>query len=193
MRSGPGLRLGELLALKWEDVHVESRSLDVRRNRTRGRVTSTKNRQRRSVDMSLQLTEALRRVLVQKKADSLKAGRALPPWVFTTLDGKPLDGDNLRKRVFARVLPAATLRPIRIHDLRHTYATHLIQQGESLAYVSRQLGHSSIKITVDTYAHWLPNTDRSAVDRLDAVPAAASNSNPGATREQNADASAASK
>ena len=55
----------------------------------------------------------------------------------------------------------------RIHDLRHTYASLLIQQGESLAYVRDQLGHHSIKLTVDTYGHLAPGGNRAAVDKLD--------------------------
>jgi integrase len=57
--------------------------------------------------------------------------------------------------------------------LRHTFATLLLQQGESLAYVRDQLGHSSIKITVDTYGHLVPGGNRQAVDKLDDdIPAA---------------------
>jgi integrase len=56
---------------------------------------------------------------------------------------------------------------MRFHDLRHTYASLLIAQGESLAYVRDQLGHSSIQVTVDVYGHLVPGSNRSAVDRLD--------------------------
>ena len=62
----------------------------------------------------------------------------------------------------------AGLRAIRLHDLRHTYASLLIQQGESLAYVQEQLGHSSVQVTVDVYGHLIPGANRAAVDRLDA-------------------------
>lgn len=62
------------------------------------------------------------------------------------------------------------LREIRFHDLRHSYASHLIQQGESLAYVKEQLGHSSIQVTVDIYGHLVPGANRAAVDKLDALP-----------------------
>jgi integrase len=55
------------------------------------------------------------------------------------------------------------------HQLRHAFASLLIGQGESLAYVRDQLGHHSIKLTVDTYGHWLPGSNRQAVDRLDAI------------------------
>jgi integrase len=65
------------------------------------------------------------------------------------------------------VLEKAGIRRVRFHDLRHTYASLLIQQGESLAYVRDQLGHSSIQLTVDTYGHLIPSANRAAVDRLD--------------------------
>ncbi len=73
---------------------------------------------------------------------------------------------NLLHRVWAPLLGKAGLRRIRFHDLRHTYASLLIQAGESLAYVKEQLGHSSIQITVDLYGHLVPGANRGAVDRL---------------------------
>ena len=90
-------------------------------------------------------------------------------WLFTTPVGTQLDPSNLRK-VFHALLTKAELRRIRFHDARHTYATLLIEQGESLAYVKDQLGHSSIQITVDTYGHLVPGGNRQAVDRLDDAP-----------------------
>ncbi len=59
---------------------------------------------------------------------------------------------------------------MRLHDLQHTYASLLIQQGESLAYVQQQLGHSSIQVIVDVYGHLIPGANWVAVDRLDAHP-----------------------
>ena len=91
----------------------------------------------------------------------------MPVWVFCSETGGPLDGDNLRKRVFYKVLEQAGLRHIRIHDLRHTFASLLLQNGESLKYIQEQLGHSSIQITMDTYGHLIPGANRGAVDRLD--------------------------
>jgi hypothetical protein len=90
----------------------------------------------------------------------------VPEMVFATDSGQYLDVGNLR-RAFYRVLTAAGLRRIRFHDLRHTFASLLIQQGESLAYVRDQMGHASIQITVDTYGHMVPGGNRAAVDRLD--------------------------
>ena len=59
-----------------------------------------------------------------------------------------------------------------LHCLRHTYASLMLQQGESVNYVQRQLGHVSIQLTVDTYGEWLPMGNKAAVDRLDALPVA---------------------
>jgi len=78
-----------------------------------------------------------------------------------------IDPANLRKRVFYKCLEKADLRRIRIHDLRHTYATLRIQVGHNIADVSKQLGHHSIKITIDTYYHWIPGSNKSEVDQLD--------------------------
>src|SRR3954452_13691079 len=65
------------------------------------------------------------------------------------------------------ILEKAELRRVRFHDLRHTFASLLIQQGESLAYVKDQLGHASIQITVDVYGHLVPGGNCAAVDLLD--------------------------
>ncbi len=100
----------------------------------------------------------------------------MPATVFTALGaGANLDAANVR-HVLKRILEKAELRHIRIHDLRHTFASLLIQNGESLAYVRDQMGHASITLTVDTYGHLVPGSNRAAVDRLDApsgrIPAA---------------------
>lgn len=167
-----GMRLGELLGLEWGDIDFAGRFIEVRRNRVAGRITTPKNGKGRRVDMSQQLTETLRGLLTARKEERLKrAWPDLPDCVFCTEAGTPLDGDNLRHRVFYKTLEKSGLRRIRFHDLRHTFATLLIQNGESLAYIRDQLGHSSIQITVDTYGHLVPGANRQAVDRLDDVAA----------------------
>jgi integrase len=74
---------------------------------------------------------------------------------------------NFERRVFHRIFAKAGLRRIRFHDLRHTFASRLLQNGESPAYVKEQMGHHSIKVTVDIYGHLVPGANRDAVDRLD--------------------------
>jgi integrase len=91
----------------------------------------------------------------------------VPETVFVTEAGRPYDAANLRQRIFYRTLTKAGIRRIRLHDLRHTYASLLIQQRESLAYVRDQMGHCSIKVTVDTYGHLVPGANRQAVNRLE--------------------------
>ena len=126
-----------------------------------GRLTTPKNGKSRRVDMSRQLTETRRALLVARKAEALRRGWGrVPDWLFCTEDGGALDGDNLRHRVFYKVLEKAPLRRVRFHDLRHTFASLLIAQGESLAYVRDQLGHASIQLAVDTYGHLIPGANR---------------------------------
>ena len=80
--------------------------------------------------------------------------------------GNPADMHNITKRHFHTCLQKAGLRRIRYHDLRHTFASLLLQDGQSLKYVSDQLGHSSIKMTADVYGHLVPGANRGAVNRL---------------------------
>jgi integrase len=87
---------------------------------------------------------------------------------FKGRGGTQFDPSNLRK-AFNRLLDLAGLRRVRFHDLRHTFASLLIQNGESLAYGRDHLGHSSSQITVDGYGHLTPGGNRQAVDRLDDV------------------------
>jgi integrase len=65
------------------------------------------------------------------------------------------------------VLEKADLRQVRVHDLRHSYATHLLQAGAPITYVSQQLGHADASITLRVYAHYLPDGSQRDVDRLD--------------------------
>ena len=162
-----GMRLGELRGLQWGDVDFHSRFLTIRRNLVQGIVTTPKSHQLRRVDMSQQLYTEILAWRRHERERWLKKGKPIPATVFTARrDGADLDDANVRK-VFTRILAKAEMRHIRIHDLRHTFASLLIQNGESLAYVKDQMGHASIQITVDTYGHLVPGGNRAAVDRLD--------------------------
>jgi integrase len=91
--------------------------------------------------------------------------------VFPSSEGTILDPDNLYHRVFLPVLAKAGIRRIRLHDLRHTFGSLLLQNGASVVYVKEQMGHSSIQVTVDIYGHLIPGADVRFVDRLDGSPA----------------------
>jgi integrase len=132
--------------------------------------------------MSLQLTDVLKKVLRQRKIDTLKKGWGnLPEWVFITDVGKPCY-ESYPRRVFYRVIEKAGLRKIRLHDLRHTYATLRITKGDNVADVSKQLGHHSVKFTMDIYYHWIPGGNKNEVDGLDDMDSAATICNLSATK-----------
>ena len=117
--------------------------------------------------MSNQLGMALRDLKRIRKEHYFQTGQEMPAWIFVNSKGNPLDQNNLRNRIFYKVLDAAGLRRVRFHDLRHTFASLLLKQGESMTYVKDQLGHESIKMTVDIYGHLVPGDNIQAVDRLD--------------------------
>jgi len=163
-----GMRIGEVLALKPGDLDFNGGFIEVNRSFAKGVLTTPKTGKTRRVDMSKQLAEVLRAHLTERKKEALKKGWGEPPeWLFYNEEGSPVDLDNLRKRVFYKALEKAGLRKIRIHDLRHTYATLRIQAGHNILDVSNQLGHHSPKMTLDIYSHWMPGTHKSQVDELD--------------------------
>ena len=82
-------------------------------------------------------------------------------------DVRPIRKSNVERRVIHKALEKAELRRIRFHDLRQTFASRLLQNGESVVYVKDQLGHHSIKVTVDVNGHLVPGANNTAVDRLD--------------------------
>jgi integrase len=177
-----GMRIGEMIGLEWGDIDFNGSFIEVRRAIVRGKVTTPKNGKTRRIDMSQQLSEVLKRLKLQRRQEWLAIGSEMPERVFFMASGADIDLSGFRRRVFYKCLEKAGLRRIRIHDLRHTFASLLIAQGESLVYVRDQLGHSSITITVDTYGHLVPGANRSAVDKLD--DAGATTCNLSATKDQ---------
>ena len=87
---------------------------------------------------------------------ALERGAEPSEWVFTDPLGGRLDAQNFRQRVWKPLLDRAGLRHVRVHDLRHSYASLLIQDGWPLKYLQEQLGHHSIAITSDVYGHLVP-------------------------------------
>ena len=115
-------------------------------------------------DTLISVLETLKR---KRKEEWLaKGSNEIPDWVFCNRDGGWADPANFKARHFYKCLEKAGLRRIRFHDLRHTFASLLLQNGESLHYVKEQMGHSSIKMTVDIYGHLVPGANRQAVNRL---------------------------
>jgi integrase len=177
-----GGRQGELFSLKGSDIDFNGGFIHVQRNLSRGEISTTKNGKDRRVDMSGQLAEVLSDLLSNRRAEAMRKEMEKPAeerrdaatvvnevmdgWLFTSPRGMRLESNNTRN-VFYRLLTAAKLRRVRFHDLRHTFASLLLQNGESPVYVKDQMGHSSIQVTVDIYGHLVPGGNRRAVDRLD--------------------------
>ena len=163
-----GMRLGEGLVLQWDDVNFAEKEIRVARTLSCGRIEKPKSGHGRTVDMSEQLARILLQHQIKRKTETLKRGWSrMPEWVFCTETGTLPDESRVRK-IMRKTLKAARL-PLHFspHCLRHTFASLLLQQGESPAYVQRQLGHASIQLTVDTYGKWLPMGNKAAVNRLD--------------------------
>jgi len=169
-----GLRQGELLALRWEDVDLEARTFQVRRTLAREgsklSVGPTKTaKARRTVKLTQDATEALRSHLARQLEE---IGGAGDYWqesglVFCTCKGTLVNPTNLRKRSFAPLLKRAGLPTMTFHQLRHTAATILLLKNVNPKVVSEMLGHATIAITLDTYSHVLPNMQDSAVAAME--------------------------
>ncbi len=181
-----GMRIGEAAGLAWEDVDLERGFLWVRRGYSKRRLSTPKTGKGRCVDMSRQLQAVLVDYREVKTIEGAVQGKGPSPWVFGGPDGIPLDYETFTRKVWKPLLCSAGLRYRGPHQLRHTYASLLLIQGESPAYVSKQLGHASIKMTVDLYGHFIPGANRQAVDRLDDPEAVlpATGRNPGATESE---------
>ncbi len=170
------MRRGELVALQTGDLnfgkdgHDLNRYIFVQHNYVRREPTSTKSKKARRVDTSKDLRRALIELRDQRLLEAFTRGKNDIPdeLVFRSPDGGILDPDNLYHRSFLPVLAKAGIRKIRLHDLRHTFGSLLIQTGASIGHVKEQMGHTSIQVTVDTYGHLIPGANVSYVDRLDA-------------------------
>jgi len=180
-----GLRRGELVAVQWGDLqlggdHDPQRFIVVQHNYVRREHTTTKSKKSRRVDLSRGLRRVLLELRDQRLLEAYQKGRndISGELVFRSPEGTILDPDNLYHRVFLPVLAKAGIRRIRLHDLRHTFGSLLLQNGASIVYVKEQMGHSSIQVTVDTYGHLIPGANVCFVDRLDGVSAEVAKTSP---------------
>jgi integrase len=171
-----GMRQGELLGLKWENVDLAANAIRVRHTllRTKGRVIlgepKTK-KSRRTVHLTGPASRALeehleRQLKVMERLGDLYRDQGL---VFTTEVGTPINPSNLRKRSFAPLLQKASLPHLRFHDLRHTCATLLLSKNIHPKYVQELLGHATVSITLDTYSHVLPGMGNQVADAMEDV------------------------
>ena len=169
-----GARIGELLGISWNDVHLRTGKLHIRRalgrQTKKGLVFSEPKteRSRRTVHLTAMAIDALKKHHL--KQQQLK-GYGEPGWneqnlVFCNHAGKPFDHSSLMKDYFHPLLVKAGLPSIRFHDLRHTAATLMFQLDVHPKVVQEMLGHSSISVTLDTYSHAIPTMQVRAVEQL---------------------------
>lgn len=156
-----GMRRGELVGLKWTDINWNSSEIVVRRALYKGEFSSLKTR---NANRRILMSPMLRHAMEQHRLLGRKSERNL---IFCNREGNPIDANNMVKREFYPALERAGIRRIRFHDLRHTYASLLIAQGENIKFIQSQLGHSSAKTTLDRYGHLMPNLENDAAKRLD--------------------------
>ncbi|HEV2128788.1 MAG TPA: site-specific integrase, partial [Thermomicrobiales bacterium] len=182
-----GLRQGELLALRWQDVDLERRVLDVHRTLTWQKADEGSHRKRtpafadpktahsrRRVPLTQLAVEAFHRqrevVREMEQAATVASWRPIPgeDLVFVTTVGTPLDGTEVTHRLH-RLLEGAGLPQKRFHDLRHSTASFLLAEGADIFTVKEILGHSGISMTADIYGHLTEKLAEDAAARLDRV------------------------
>jgi integrase len=156
-----GLRQGELLGLKWEDVDLQAGMLQVRRTLSltkNGHVfEQPKNGKGRSIELTEAALEALRSHLKRQLEEIETLGDAYQDQglIFPGERGQPMRPWTLTRKL-ERILKRAGLPHIRFHDLRHTCATLLLSKGVHPKFVQELLGHATISITLDTYSRVIP-------------------------------------
>jgi integrase len=170
-----GMRRGEVLGLKWDDVDFAARRIAVRRTRVvtgyECQVSEPKTRRgRRLIALDQATAAALGSLRTTQKKERLAWG---PAWkdtgyVFILENGEPYHPERVSK-LFAQAAKQAGLPRIRLHDLRHTYATLALSAGVHPKVISERLGHASIAITLDCYSHCLPTLSEEAAARVAAL------------------------
>lgn len=169
-----GMRRGEALGLRWEDVDLKKGVISVRQQlqRINGELKATEvktERSRRSINLAKPTVVALKEHKVTQKRERLES----PAWtetgyVFTTTLGTPLDPRNVAKQFESNCLKAK-IGKWHPHELRHSAATLMLATGIPLQVVSAVLGHASIRITGDVYGHVLDPQRQNAADALAGV------------------------
>ena len=168
---GDGARRGELLGLGWQDVDLDRAQLTIRRALTVvdgvARLLGTKTSRARTLSLGPSVVDALRQHRAAQ-ARAVSASGADDAWslVFTDDAGGHVEPMAVTHE-FRRLVRKLPFPVIRLHDLRHTHASLLLEQGVTAKVVSDRLGHTTISMTMDIYAHLMPAMDQDAAARLD--------------------------
>ena len=180
-RAGPmlrllamtGIRRGELVALEWKHVDLSKSTIAIRAAASViGGVeivdTPKTRRGRRTVDLDQETRALLKRHRANQLEELLAVGAATGGRVFTNEFGEPLRPGSVGQ-AFRRLVDECDVPRIRLHDLRHTHASHLLAAGVNAKVVSERLGHSSVSFTLDTYGHVMPGQQADAAEAAAAL------------------------
>lgn len=172
-----GMRRGEIIALRWQDVDLEKGVAQIRRSMLRlpdqgyvFREPKTK-RARRQIALPQSVVEIFKSIKKRQAKNRLQSGgkyKTEYDLVFCREDGEPLDPDTVSHR-FKDIAKKAGFTELRFHDLRHTHATLLLKEGVHPKVVQERLGHKTITLTLDTYSHVLPGLQEEAAKKLENI------------------------
>jgi len=170
-----GVRLGELAGLQKGDIDFAGKYLIIQRSidRIHRKILPTKTKRIRRIDLSDELINVLKEHLRQQKESWLKREvpegqepKPEPEWLFPNREGSWPDIANIAERHFHRCMENAGLHRRRPYDLRHTFASLMLTNGAPIQYVSEQMGHRNIQLTVKLYGHLQPGANRHWMNRL---------------------------
>lgn len=156
-----GMRLNEALALEWRFVNYKAATIRVEQSidQVTGKIVPTKTDHARIIDIPPSLVGLLTDYRAAQEAGEIHRH---DPWIFpaesTTEEGRPFNDRNFQQRYWDPAVERAEVPRFTPHGLRHLFASHLLQKGVEISYVSKQLGHASIYTTINTYTHFLPRS-----------------------------------
>jgi integrase len=168
--AATGVRRSERLALKWPDIDLAKGAIKLNRglvsvgyelHESRGKTANA----RRRIELDPTTIDVLAAWRQWQRAERHAVGDTAPEWVFTDTTGRVVHPDKLTQ-TFDRIVRRTDLPAVRLHDLRHTQATLLIDAGVPVKVVSERLGHGSATFTIETYQHVLPSMQMRAVDAV---------------------------
>jgi integrase len=156
-----GARQGELLGLKWSDINWKASQAHIQRTFNHQAWYNVKTEtSNRKIDLGPAIMAELKKWKLACMPSKLNL-------IFPNEAGQPINHNNLVSRHFNPALKKAGINRIRFHDMRHTYASLLIHQGENIKYIQSQLGHSSPTVTLNVYAHLMKDENQEAAVRLE--------------------------
>ena len=173
LSASTGMRRGEVLGVRWRDIDLDKATLSVRQTlitvRYKVMLSEPKTaRGRRTISLDPATIAAVRTHHAMQQAERDKVGEAYADHqdlVFARPDGTPTHPDYF-SQTFDRTVERLGLKKVRLHDLRHTYATLALRAGVDPKTVSARLGHATVAFTLDVYTKAVPQLDREAADKI---------------------------